>query len=124
MIEFRLKELLDDVQFVQRFIAANRNAKEAARFEPVTEYFTTVLRDWVHTRRNVFVDCGEKDTPAFKREILRLENEDLRHAHVAVPVQEMGQVSLDVLSALYRLGVVCRTQTWWQRVTWVWRRRG
>lgn len=108
MVDIRLKDLLTEAQHVNRFIATTRDAKEADRFGPVMDYFATCLSTWTHTQREVFKKCGDKKDDAYWAELARLADEDLKHDHVAVPIQEMGQISIDVLNALIKLGVITR----------------
>lgn len=108
MIEIRLKDLLDEAQHVNRFIATQREPEIADRFWSVMDYFATCLRTYTLDQRKVWEGCGKKDGDEYKAGIRRLEDEDLRHDHVAVPVKEMGPISIDVFGALIKLGVVTR----------------
>lgn len=114
MIDIRLKDLLLEANKVNRFIEQNRDVRDALRFRAVMDHFTTLMADYLFTQRRIHEELkddeeltDEQRKQYYEERVLALRNADITHAHEAVQAHKLHTpISIDVLNALIRLGVI------------------
>lgn len=108
MISIRLKDLVIDAQLLFRFISANRPAREALTFKDVMDHFSNELNLLTLQKREIFdrLKCKDQNDPDFRAEVKELLEAKVTHEHEPVHPESLSPISIDVLNALIRLGVV------------------